>query len=71
MMSIKELKSVCFKNQTPPSVKKSTVHSGYEVKPIFCKVYVPKKAKSKYIKWRLKGEKYSEINDLWIKVIGY
>lgn len=25
----------------------------------------------KYIKWRLKGEKYSEINDLWIKVIGY
>ena len=48
-----------------------SLYSGYEVKPIFCKVYVPKKAKSKYIKWRLKGEKYSEINDLWIKVIGY
>ena len=33
MMSIKKIKCVCFKNQTPPCVKKSTVYPGYEVKP--------------------------------------
>ncbi len=71
MMSTKDIKSVCFKSLTPPSVQKSTVYPGYEVKPIFCEVYVPKKAKKKYIKWRLKGEQSDGIEDFWDKVTVY
>ena len=71
--SIKDIiKSVCFKSLTPPSVQKSTDYPGYEVKPIYCEVYVPKKAKKRYIKWRLRGEgSDGDIEDFWDKVTGY
>ncbi len=69
--SVGDIESVYFKSTTPPVAKKSAVYPGYEVKPIFCKVYVPKQAKKKYIKWRLKGEDALDIEELWYKVIGY
>lgn len=71
MKSAKDIKSVYFKSLTPPVAKKSIVYPGYEVKPIFCEVYVPKKAKKKYIKWRLKGENVSDIEEFWNKITVY
>jgi len=64
-------KSVCFKGTKPPITKASKAYPGYEVKPVFCTVYVPKKAKKQYIKWRLKGENDLDIDELWNKVVSY
>ena len=55
----------------PPITKASKAYPGYEVKPVFCTVYVPKKAKKQYIKWRLKGENDLDIDELWNKVVSY
>ena len=42
---IHKYKIIYFKGVKPPIAKMSKVYPGYEVKPVFCTVYVPKKSK--------------------------